>query len=77
MVRPPTVPAGETGLRIVLHAKNTRAQCQRLIEVLGKREQQATPAQEARSGKPLFVVGTDTDIGKTVVSALLVRAGRM
>jgi len=71
-VRPPTVPEGEAGLRIVLHAHNTERQCERLIQVLGKQPARPTPPARAQR-ELLFVVGTDTDIGKTVVSALLLR----
>jgi len=67
------VPEGESGLRIVLHASNTEAQCRRLAEVLG-REPKAQSASPRAPCQELFVVGTDTDIGKTVVSALLVRS---
>lgn len=74
-VRPPTVPEGEAGLRIVLHAHNTERQCERLIQVLGEQATRTTPPRQAQR-ELLFVVGTDTDIGKTVVSALLLRGAR-
>jgi 8-amino-7-oxononanoate synthase len=72
-VRPPTVPAGSARLRIVLHAFNSRTEVARLAQHIGaSHASQAQPKTPSR--KPLVVVGTDTDIGKTVVSALFVRA---
>jgi len=81
-VRPPTVPLEDAGLRIVVHATNTPAELHDVAagvrSALAETEPEApTPAS---AGKPLapalFVAGTDTGIGKTVVSALLVRAAK-
>ncbi|MHC5211311.1 MAG: dethiobiotin synthase [Planctomycetota bacterium] len=81
-VRPPTVPAGTERLRVVCHAHNDRAHVDALIATL----REALPAVPAlhKPGRPrgpdprpahvIAVVGTDTGIGKTVVSALLCRA---
>ena len=76
-VRPPTVPPGTSRLRIALHASNTADDVDRLVEEIGRfsgprssRVESAVVAQAA----PLFVTGTDTGVGKTVVSAILLRA---
>lgn len=79
-VRPPTVAPGEARLRIVCHATHTDEQIDRLIAVLrehaparaGRAPSRSLPAP--RLGKALVVVGTDTGVGKTVASALLLRA---
>jgi len=74
-VRPPTVPPGTARLRIVVHATHTDAALDGLAErvlATGVRPR-PTPSEEAPSA-PLCVIGTDTDVGKTVVSALLARA---
>jgi 8-amino-7-oxononanoate synthase len=74
-VRPPTVPAEDAGLRIVLHATNTRAEVDDLARGLREHLPPVTePAAKLPLAPALFVAGTDTGIGKTVVSALLVRA---
>jgi 8-amino-7-oxononanoate synthase len=76
-VRPPSVPAGASGLRIACHAENTEAECDELTRLLAGNgttpPRDSGPVDESRA---LFVVGTDTDIGKTVVSALLLRHAR-
>ncbi len=78
-VRPPTVPAGTSRLRIVVHADHDEAQIEGLAKAVcaavGEHAdevvaQAATPVRPA----PLVVCGTDTGVGKTVVSAVLVRA---
>ena len=74
-VRPPTVPAGTARLRIVVHATHTEA----VLDELARRvlEADATPEPPqptAHATAPLCVVGTDTEVGKTVVSALIARA---
>ncbi len=79
-VRPPTVPDGASGLRVVLHAFNTEAECDELARALPPATERAqlVPASAPTDAHAdaLFVVGTDTDIGKTVVSAILLRAAR-
>jgi 8-amino-7-oxononanoate synthase len=73
-VRPPTVPADGSRLRIVCHAFNTESEIDELARALAG----ARPAPPRRTseepGRALFVVGTDTGVGKTVVSALLLCA---
>jgi 8-amino-7-oxononanoate synthase/dethiobiotin synthase len=77
-VRPPTVPANESRIRIVLHATQTFAQVDQLVA--GLRSMDWTPrpvqAQEVLTAKALWVLGTDTDVGKTVVSAGLLHVLR-
>lgn len=73
-VRPPTVPAADAGLRIVLHASNTQAELERLGDFLATAERATPAAPSIETGKtPVFITGTDTGIGKTVVSAILAR----
>jgi 8-amino-7-oxononanoate synthase len=76
-VRPPTVPEGSSRLRIAVHAHNDDSS----VQALAARLRELLPAQPSklprvpsRLAPALFVVGTDTDVGKTVVSALCVRA---
>jgi len=78
-VRPPTVPEGSARLRIVTHTHNTQNEVDALIAELGKervRDSRPTTAATTRQelGDATFVVGTDTDVGKTVVSAALLLA---
>jgi len=73
-VRPPTVPEGSARLRLVAHAHNTDAEVDRLVDALdGVRAVAPGAAIEVRSPAhdALCVVGTDTEIGKTVASAAL------
>lgn len=74
-VRPPTVPDGTARLRVVLHASNTDEELARLIDFARAiRSAKPTPIRAARATAELLVVaGTDTNVGKTVVSALLAR----
>jgi 8-amino-7-oxononanoate synthase len=75
-VRPPTVPEGASRLRLVCHAFNTDEELARLTSHL-KRELHvgtARPAPPAARASALVVAGTDTGVGKTVVSALIARA---
>jgi 8-amino-7-oxononanoate synthase len=79
-VRPPTVPEGSSRLRVVCHDFNTDEEVDRLIGSLksllegrpGEPPQTDDPG--APSGVALVVAGTDTGVGKTVVSAILTRA---
>ena len=74
-IRPPTVPSGCSRLRIVCHASNTDAELEKLARLLRLEDTvQAEPALEL--APRLFVTGTDTDVGKTVVSALVLRAAK-
>ncbi len=72
-VRPPTVPQGTARLRVALHAGNREEDVRRLGALLAPHRRPADH-ERAPAHRPLFVVGTDTGIGKTVVSALLTRA---
>ncbi|MGQ0553357.1 MAG: adenosylmethionine--8-amino-7-oxononanoate transaminase [Planctomycetota bacterium] len=86
-VRPPTVPAGTARLRLVCHAHNSEAEVTALAAAIVRHAPRtgralsttvaaaSTPANPTNATvRPLVVVGTDTNVGKTVVSALLLRA---
>ena len=76
-VRWPTVAEGTARLRLVHHATNTPAELEELTRLLREAPRAETPQrskQQPPARTPLFVVGTDTGIGKTVTSALLLRA---
>jgi 8-amino-7-oxononanoate synthase len=77
-VRPPTVPPDSSRLRVVLRATHEDADVDRLIDVLAElRPLLPTPRRATKSSaKAVFVAGTDTSVGKTVVSALLLAALR-
>lgn len=86
-VRPPTVPEGTSRLRVSLHASNSEAEVDRLIATLrealadaplksARSESGSVPHSLPRSSRAIVVAGTDTGVGKTVVSALLVCALR-
>jgi 8-amino-7-oxononanoate synthase len=78
-VRPPTVAPERAGLRLVCHADHTDAQ----VDALAAALRAALPAafskpsssrgQASRPTKVVCVAGTDTGVGKTVISALLLR----
>jgi dethiobiotin synthetase len=64
-------------LRIVCHAFNKASEVDELARALEQRPAPPPPRSAAETpGTALFVVGTDTGIGKTVVSALLLRAAK-
>jgi len=77
-VRPPTVPEGSARLRLVTHAHNTADEVAGLVAALGGERALAPQGRvEARNSlrrDALVVVGTDTDVGKTVASAALLLA---
>lgn len=73
-VRPPTVPEGTARLRVVLHATNTATELDRLAAALADVPRSSSTRARVAPRKALFVVGTDTNIGKTVASALCARA---
>lgn len=70
-VRPPTVPRGTARLRVVCRANQAEASVSHLSTAL--RALGSTPVTAVQGAvatpRPLVIVGTDTDIGKTVVSA--------
>jgi 8-amino-7-oxononanoate synthase len=72
-LRPPTVPAGSSRLRIVLRADHTTAELDSLASALHKEQLKPSSAPVARP-RPFLVFGTDTDVGKTVVAAACVQA---
>ncbi len=74
-VRPPTVPVGTSRVRIACHAALEEADVDRLVALLPRVG--PLPASPKRRAKTLVVAGTDTEIGKTVVSALVVIAARL
>ncbi|MEZ5979165.1 MAG: dethiobiotin synthase [Planctomycetota bacterium] len=74
-VRPPTVPEGTARLRIVAHAHNTDAEVRRLVDALRGAAVRSKETRGARAAsRVLCVVGTDTDVGKTVVASALALA---
>ncbi|MDZ4773663.1 MAG: dethiobiotin synthase [Planctomycetota bacterium] len=74
-VRPPTVPEGSARLRIACHAHNSIDATARLsARLLREPRSDIVIRPKSRGARTLFVIGTDTDVGKTVVSALLARA---
>jgi len=76
-VRPPTVPDHGSRLRLVCHAFNRPEEVDELARALAAGRTRVAPLKDApRRAPALFVVGTDTGVGKTVVSALLLRAAR-
>jgi 8-amino-7-oxononanoate synthase len=64
-IRPPTVPEGECRIRLVIHADHTKEQIEALAHSL-------ISAWRCSAAQPLVICGTDTDIGKTILSSLTV-----
>ena len=78
-VRPPTVPPGTSRLRVVCHADHAPGEIDGLADAIAGAVRAFPTATATPPSSPpprpraLVVVGTDTGVGKTVVSALLVR----
>ncbi|MAB79359.1 MAG: dethiobiotin synthase [Planctomycetes bacterium] len=78
-VRPPTVPDGASGLRLVVHCYNSEDEVDALARALSNTNVHVRTARQNVAediDRALFVAGTDTGIGKTVVSSLLLTAAR-
>lgn len=75
-VRPPTVPEGESRIRVVVHARQSMEEIDALAKVI--LDQDWTPPPMGIPPLPrargLWVIGTDTDVGKTVASAAILHA---
>ncbi|MCA9001705.1 MAG: aminotransferase class I/II-fold pyridoxal phosphate-dependent enzyme, partial [Planctomycetes bacterium] len=70
-VRPPTVPPGTSRLRLVVHADHTADQLETIVDTLRAFQPEAPERPPAAAGRAWVVIGTDTDVGKTVVSSLI------
>lgn len=80
-VRPPTVPPESAGLRVVCRAVHAPAQVDALAAVVldgldPRPAARAAAGTAAARATVTCVAGTDTGVGKTVVSALLLRAAQ-
>ena len=78
-VRPPTVPSEAAGLRVVCRASHSAEQVDALASLIsdGVAARVAAPQAAAEHRAAVTcVAGTDTGVGKTVVSALLLRAAQ-
>ncbi len=83
-VREPTVPSGAAQLRVTCHAAHRAGDVDDLIGALvpilsDSRAEDSGPVEPqagvpAEPTDPYFIVGTDTDIGKTVAAAAVARA---
>jgi dethiobiotin synthase len=75
-IRPPTVAPGAERLRVVCHSHNEPSDLRNLVTTLKELNLPAvsTPRRSLSGASPLVVLGTDTDVGKTIVAAALLRA---
>jgi 8-amino-7-oxononanoate synthase len=72
-VRPPTVAPGSARLRIVLHSFNSSEAIDGLARRLQGKELKIEATGLVQRAQAHVVVGTDTDIGKTITSAIIAR----
>ena len=74
-IRPPTVAEGSSRLRIVVRATHTPEQLSDLADAISECAIVLEAVKvTSRRFNDLLVIGTDTDVGKTVISSLLMRA---
>ncbi|MDF1667216.1 MAG: dethiobiotin synthase [Planctomycetota bacterium] len=81
-IRPPTVPKGQSRLRIVCHGTHSLEIVNQLADVLisainGTQQGEQDTISDHAGPKGFIVCGTDTDVGKTIGSAALLRSTRL